>query len=808
METAVRNREIFDSGWLFYRGDISIPYAVKSGMTGGMTDCGEREQGEWLDIAYVDKEAMHVQEGWRIVRLPHDWCLEGQYVNDPSLGSRAGSHGYLPMGIGFYRKRFSIAANQLGRRITLHFDGVTGRSTVWVNGHLIGERFGGYTSFSYDITDVLRYGEEGDNIVLVKVDSTDYEGWWYEGSGIYRHVWLQSTNSVHIAQWGTSITTPMVSEKEATARIETRISNEGVDKRSIGLRTVIKELGSDRKVSELVSYSQIDSLEEISLEQSLTVAAPKLWSPEQPRLYIAISELYDDGVLIDRYETRFGIRTLAFDVDRGFLLNGSPYLIKGTSNHQDFAGVGVALPDALIAYKLKLLKEMGCNAYRSAHHPPTPELLDLCDQLGMLVMDENRKLDSSPRGLDELRSMILRDRNHPSVIIWSLENEEVLEGTVMGARILGTMSNLARKLDPTRPTMAAMNHGWNSGGYADAVDIVGYNYGHRGADVDGRRQNPNRLIIGSESASFTTTRGIYEDDLAKGYCSEYGTNIPSWGCSPERSWSDVLRHPFLTGIFIWTGFDYRGEPTPYEWPNINSHFGMMDTCGFPKDIYYFMKALWTDEPLVHLLPHWNWPERNGEPIRVMAYSNCDTIELFLNGCSLGERSVEPYSSMEWNVPYEPGVLKAIGRIDGVIAAEGKRVTAGKPHAICLETDRDTIRADGTDVAAVRMSIVDELGVIVPYADNEVTFLVEGEGSLLGVGNGNPSSHESDLANSRRAFNGHALALLQAGKEAGMITVRAVSAGLLTTELSIKTNAVKQVVSQIAIQHEKVGGRYV
>ncbi|WP_139995043.1 beta-galactosidase GalA [Paenibacillus paridis] len=787
MSASGRSRDNFDQGWLFHKGDIPIPYAVKGGMTGGLTDCAQREEGEWLNIAYVDKEAQQVQDGWSPVRLPHDWCLDEQYVNDPELGSRAGSHGYLPTGIGFYRKRFAMPAGELGRTIALQFDGVTGRSTVWVNGHLIGERFGGYTSFSYDISDVLRYGTEGENVILVKVDATDFEGWWYEGSGIYRHVWLQSTNSLQVADSGTFIAASNLSDEQATLRIETRISNKEELERPFELRTFIKKSESGCEIGALVMQSKVVDIGEKVIEQELIVETPRLWSPEQPFLYIAISEVYENNQLLDRYETTFGIRSLLFDADRGFVLNGSPYPIKGTSNHQDFAGVGVAMPDALIAYKLKLLKEMGCNAYRSAHHPPSPALLDLCDRMGMLVMNENRKLDSSPRGLEELSRMVIRDRNHPSVILWSLENEEVLEGTVMGARILKTMSKLTRKLDPTRPTMAAMNHGWSSGGYAEAVDIVGYNYGHRGADLDGRSKNPDRLIIGSESASFTTTRGIYEDDPVKGYCSAYGTSIPSWGCSPERSWSDVIQHPFLTGVFLWTGFDYRGEPTPYEWPCIGSHFGMMDSCGFPKDVYYFMRALWRDEPLVHLLPHWNWPGREGEPIRVMVYTNCDTIELILNGRSLGQRKVQPMSSLEWQVPYEPGELKAIGRNQGEVTAETKRITSGKPHAIFLEADRLSIAADGADIAAIRVSIVDMRGYVVPYADTEVSFCVEGAGLLLGVGNGNPSSHESDRASSRRAFNGHALALVQAGSEGGGITVKAAAAGLLPAVLTMEAH---------------------
>ncbi|MFD0673879.1 beta-galactosidase GalA [Cohnella sp. GCM10027633] len=772
MTGAPRCKTRFDEDWMFHKGDIPIPYAVKGGMTGGITDCGAREEGEWLEIAYVDKETKQTQTGWKPVRLPHDWGIEGQYVNDENLGSRAGSHGYLPTGVGVYRKRFQVAADQLGRVLSLQFDGVTGRSTVWVNGHLIGERFGGSTSFAYDLSDVLRYGDEGDNIVLVKVDATDYEGWWYEGCGIYRHVWLESTDSLHVARWGTYVTTPEVSEAQATVRVETRVNNASAALRTFELRTFVD--GGEP----VVRTHEIEGLDELVVSESLSVPLPKLWSPEHPNLYTAIVEIYENGAPIDRYETAFGIRTIAFDVDRGFVLNGEPYLIKGTSNHQDFAGVGVALPDSLAAYKLKLLKEMGCNAYRSAHQPPSPELLDLCDRIGLLVMDENRKLDSSARGLSELTSMIVRDRNHPSIVLWSLENEEVLEGTVMGARIVKTMAETARKLDPTRPTLAAMNHGWDTGGYVDSLDIVGYNYGHRGADVDGRRKSPNRRIVGSESASYTTTRGAYEDDPVRGYASSYGTGIPSWGCTPAKSWGDVLRNRFLSGVFIWTGFDYRGEPTPYEWPCINAHFGMMDTCGFPKDVYYMVQAMWTEEPIVHLLPHWNWEGREGETMRVVAYTNCDAVELFLNGKSIGERRIEPLESAEWDVAYEPGELKAIGRRAGVVVAEGLRVTTGKPHAIRLEPDRTNCAADGTDVVPVRVSVVDERGNVVPYADNEVAFRVEGAGSLLGVGNGNPSSHESDLAGVRRTFNGYALALLQAGTEAGALTLQASAAGLL------------------------------
>lgn len=783
----MRDRINFNSNWEFRNGDIPIRYAVKSGMTGGITDVGTgHEEGEWLEIAYADKANIGVDDGWRAVALPHDWCVESEYVNDPEAGTRPGSHGYLPSGIGFYRKFFHVSASELGRRMTLHFDGVTGRSTVWVNGHLVGERFGGYTGFHYDVSEILRYGDEGTNVILVRVDATDYEGWWYEGGGIYRNVWLQSTEALHIGHLGTYVTTPVITEQQAAVRIRTEIRNESAKDRIFELRTRLVEKKNGHMVAESVSGSEAGSWGEVKVEQRLTVALPQLWSPEQPFLYKAVSEIWENRVLVDRYETTFGIRSIRFDANQGFLLNGEPYAIKGTCNHQDFAGCGVAVPKAIIAYKMKLLKEMGCNAYRSAHHPPTPELLDWCDEHGMLVMDENRKLDSSARGIGELQSMLIRDRNHPSVILWSLENEEVLEGTSMGARMLKTLSEITHSIDDTRPTLASMNHGWNDNGYGDAVDIVGYNYGHRGTYAEHHERYPERLMIASEAASYMSTRGIYSSDPKRGFCSSYGIDSPSWGCSPEIALLDAARYPFLGGVFLWTGFDYRGEPTPYEWPCINSHSGMMDTCGFPKDIYYFVKSVWTDQPIVHVMPHWNWPEKEGELIDVRVYSNCDRVELFLNGQSLGERCVDRLSHLEWKITYKPGVLKAIGRRSGKAVAECVRNTTGSATALRLEPDRATIHADGADAVAIRVSVVDAQGNIVPDSDHHVEFAIEGAGRIYGVGNGNPSSHEPDKASCRKLFNGRGLVIVQSNGDDGDIRLSASSPGLLPDHITIGT----------------------
>ncbi|KTD85255.1 beta-galactosidase GalA [Paenibacillus etheri] len=774
-----RERINFDADWQFHLGDIPISYVVKAGMTGGITDCEMLEQGEWLDIAFVDKgmESNAIPDDWRKVQLPHDWCVEGEYANDPNLGSRPGSNGYLPTGIGYYVKRFPIPASDLGKKIVIQFDGVMRCSTVWVNGHLIGTHASGYTGFRYELSDLLRYGDEGDNVVCVRVDATEAEGWWYEGCGIYRHVWLETTDRLSVANYGTFITTLTLEEDESRIRIETTIENGYQTPRdSVLVTTIFDQEG--HVVVDSRRECQIGRYDVVTTSEIIIVPNPQLWSPNTPYLYTAVSQVFYQGRLTDRYDTSFGIRTIEFTSDRGFLLNGEPLLIHGTCNHQDFAGVGVALPDRLIEYKIELLKEMGCNAYRSAHHPATPELLDICDRLGMLVVDENRKLDSSPTGISDLEYLICRGRNHPSIIMWSLENEEIIEGTVIGARILRTLANAAKKLDPTRPTMAAMNHGWNWGGYAEAVDIVGYNYGQRdGQDVGDHLEYPDRIMVGSESASCTTTRGIYAFDEKHGYLPAYGTVHPSWGCTPEKAWTDVVQNPFLTGVFIWTGFDYRGEPTPFEWPCVNSHFGIMDLCGLPKDSYYYYKSVWTSEPVVHAFPHWSWEGREGETIDVWVYSNCEKVELLLNGRSLGVKAMMPGFHLEWQVEYESGELTTRGYRGGEWIAEHKLVTVGAADRIVLTPDRTELQADGVDLCVVRVAITDDLGYVVPTAGNEIQFSIKGPGRIIGVGNGDPSCHEPDKADRRSAFNGYCIVLIQCDQEAGEIALTASGIGL-------------------------------
>lgn len=774
----MRTKTKFEGGWKFHKGELSVMHAVKSGMAGGFTDCAEIEQGEWLKIAYFDEREPSPQDmcGWEDIRIPHDWCVEGEYDEQDTVKNHK-DHGYLKAGVGYYRKEFEIPENWKDKKVVLEFEGIFRNSTIWVNGHKLVHHESGYTGFACDMTDVLRYGTEGKNAILVKVDATDYEGWWYEGAGIYRHIWLVVTDRLHIKRHGVAITTHQVTLEQARIDISAEFVNETYAASEWKAEAIIKD-SKGTVLAEQGASGCLTVYAEGGCTWSLYVNDPQLWSPETPALYTAVISVSANGELEDTVEVPFGIRTVAFDADKGFLLNGQPYVIKGVCCHQDFAGVGVALPDSLIEHKLNLLKEMGCNAYRSAHHPATPHLLDYCDRIGMLVLDENRRLDSSEEGIDDLKELLYRGRNHPCIFMWSMENEEILEGTVMGTRILKTLTAITHQIDSTRPVTAAMNHGWNDGGYSDVVDVTGYNYGQRESqDVNDHLRYPKRCMIGSESASCTVTRSCYERDDVKGYCPEYGTHIPEWSCSVEKAWTDVMEHPFLSGVFVWTGFDYRGEPTPYAWPNINSHFGVMDTCGFPKDNYYYLLSQWREEPMVHIMPHWNWPGQEGCTKEVWVYTNCLEVELFLNGRSLGRKKCRPHGHLEWKVEYEPGSLSAVGYDStGEVIVQGCQETTAAAASMKLIPAKQKLLADEEDTVCIEVLAVDKKGRVVPQNGPEVFFSVEGPGRILGVGNGDPSCHEADKADHRSFFAGKALVIIQATKETGAIAVTAKSRG--------------------------------
>jgi beta-galactosidase len=741
---------------------------------------------------------------WQAVDLPHDWAVQLAFKNDPELpdhGSKPLGRNYPETSIGWYRRVFALAESDTDKRITVEFDGAFRNAMVILNGFYIGENFSGYAPFFFDLTDFANFG--GKNVLTVRVDATLGEGWFYEGAGIYRHVWLTKTAPIHVAQGGIFVES-RVRGTAAEILVKAEVENDGEKERPCS--TIARVFDAEHnKVATVQSKQQkISPGENFTFESRMPIRDAKLWSLEEPHLYQLITEVRVGDSVVDQTETTFGIRTIRFDADKGFFLNGKPVKIKGTCNHQDHAGVGLALPDRLQYYRIERLKEMGSNAYRASPNPPTAELLVACDRLGMLVMDETRMMSSSPEGLSELERLIRRDRNHPSMAIWSLGNEEwFAQGTSRGARIVSSMKRLVRRLDPTRPVTLAMN-GELGKGASQVVDVQGFNYAGAGESGslntaqnidDFHAKFPEQPTIGTETASAYSTRGIYVNDAQKGYASAYDVNFPSYGLSSESWWKIYDERKFLSGGFVWAGFDYRGEPFPYSWPCISSQYGVIDTCGFAKDNYFYYQAWWGAKPVLHLFPHWNWEGKAEKDVAVWCHSNLDSVELFLNGASLGEKKISRNSHLEWNVKYRPGVLEARGLKNGTVVLTAKRETTGPPAKLGLRPDRDQIAADGEDLSVVALEVLDDQGRLVPTADNEVVFRIEGCGHFIGLGNGDPSCHESDQPSSftdarRSAFNGLCVALVQALKQPGSIHVEASSAGLDSSAIMITANQVK------------------
>ncbi|MGV3615738.1 MAG: beta-galactosidase GalA [Fimbriimonas sp.] len=726
---------------------------------------------------------------WRTVHLPHDYVVEGTF--DPRGDV---SHGTLPKPLGFYRKTFVPPLSMRGKSVWIDFDGIYRNAAIYLNGEKLGDHSSGYIGVRYDLSKRLDYGRP--NVIAIRVDPRRNEGWWYEGGGIYRHVWLNVASPVHVAPDGTfaRAKVQLGSAPSAEVRVTTTLRNEEPSPANVTVRWQLIDPGG-KVVSRPALTVTVPANGTSDIENLIPVASAQLWDLATPRLYKIATTVTRGGQTLDTQTTRFGIRDIKWDKDRGFLLNGRVVKLQGTCNHQDHAGVGVAMPDGLQEWRIRKLLEMGSNAYRCSHNPTSPEFMDLCDELGMLVLDETRHLGDStlaksPAGttaddLGELKALILRDRNHPSVIAWCLYNEENLQGTPQGAEIFRKMTAVADRLDGTRLTTGANNYGFNSGIQLTA-ELYGYNY-NIGEYDRGRARFPNQILFGSETASAVSTRGIYANDPVKGYVSAYDVNHPSWGATAEAAWKPIAERPWLAGGFVWTGFDYKGEPTPYGWPCINSHFGIIDIAGFPKDSYYYYQAWWKKAPIVHLLPHWNWSGKEGQPIRVWAHSNADRVELRLNGKSLGTKEMPRLSHLEWDVPYEPGTLEAIGYRGNAIIARDKVETAGAPAAIRLKTDRRKILADHEDLTIVQVEILDAKGRIVPTASNLVQFSVEGAATIGGVGNGDPSDHDPDKADRRKAFNGLCMALVQSNGKKGRITFRATSAGLKGASMTLSAD---------------------
>ena len=732
---AARERTNIDDQWQFALGHATDPaqdfghktvpfsYLAKTGFGDGPAS-----------PAFDDR-------GWRTVDLPHDWAVEMPFSpkGSHSHGYKAVGPGFPENSVGWYRKHFRIDSEDLGKIIAVEFDGIFRNANVFVNGFFVGNEPSGYLGQRYELTDYLNYG--GDNTLVVRVDASMEEGWFYEGAGIYRHVWMTKTEPLHFKKDGIWIN-PQLENGEWVLNLQSELINQGRDETQTRLQYRVFDGEGNTVLEENTNLQSVAPGEKVVDAMSLAPATPHLWSVEDPYLYELEAQLVSpEGETIDSYRTHFGYRSIRWDSDKGFFLNGKHLKLVGSNNHQDHAGVGVALPDSLQDWRIKQLKSMGNNIYRASHNPPTPELLDACDRLGMLVIDENRLMGINPYHFGQLKRMVERDRNHPSVVLWSLGNEEwAIEGNIKGARITQTMQDYCHQLDPTRYTTVAISGGW--GGVSQTVQVAGVNY-IKQADPDQQHIDyPEQIILGTEETTTQQTRGIYIRNDERCFIPPLENGSSKGNC--EVGWKYYFEREFGAGVIFWTGFDYRGEPTPFNYPAISSQFGILDTCGFPKDSYYYLKSWWTDEPVLHLFPHWNWKGKEGENIEVRLHSNCETAELFLNGKSLGEQTMELNGHLTWQVPYEPGELmvRGIWR-DGSERTQSIHTT-GKPYAVKLEANRTELAPDRNEVALVTVKVVDAEGRVVPDAEDLIEFELTGPGKIIGVGNGNPSCLEPDV----------------------------------------------------------------
>ena len=733
-------RELFDDGWKFALGNAADP--VKD------FGCGT-EYFNYLTKAnsvhnigpYSPNFSTDSCGVWVDVTLPHDWVVDLPFDREASH-----SHGYKTVGysypetsVGWYRKSFFIPEEDLGRHISLQFDGIFRDARLWVNGFYLGSEPSGYATQVYEISDYLNYG--GDNVVAVRADASLEEGWFYEGGGIYRHVWIDKANPLHVAPFGTFIHADLKEPyEEATVSIETTVDNMGLQPADYVVRyRLIAPDGTPVAIGVEASESGVQAKTSRTSTVSFPLASPALWDTDNPQLYTLVTEIVCDGEVVDTRTETTGFRDIRFDPDQGFFLNGRHVKLKGANMHQDHPGVGAAIPDALQAYRLRELKKLGVNAYRASHNPMSPAMLDACDSMGVLVIEENRLTGINDEHIRLLRRMIERDRNRPSIILWSIGNEEWgTEWNDYGRRISATMTEYCHRFDPTRPVTIATSSGPT---VLVPVDVAGYNYILQNPIERLREEYPDRIAVGTEETSGCGARGIYFDDHANGLMKAIN-RAPSGPDSLvnaiERGWKFYDERPWTAGVFYWTGFDYRGEANPMVYPSTGSQFGILDYCGFPKDEAFYLKSWWTDEPVLHIFPHWNLAGHEGETIDLMAYSNMDEVELFVNGESLGRKSMPRNGHLSWQAIYEPGEVLAVGYKNGEKAMETRVATTGKPARLELTADRPAINGDGRDVAVMTVRVLDADGRAVPDANVPLSMRVEGAATILGAGNGNPA----------------------------------------------------------------------
>ena len=770
----------FDRDWKFFYGEppvnirknhASAYYAAKAGYQFNPA-AKDFDDSEWTDVT-----------------LPHDYLVATPFSPENDM-----SHGYHAQENGWYRKSFVLPKEWEGKQIFLSFEGIAIASVIYCNGSIMARHNNAYIEANIDITDRVYFGDTPNNITVF-VDGKSMSGWWYEGAGIYRHARLYVKDTLHIAHNGVYVCPKLVdgTENDFVTDVEVTLENIAYTPRDAVVRARLFD--GEAPIGEAVAPASVPVSGTSICNLSLPTPSPRRWDVDDPYLYRAEIAVVDcEGNELDSVSVNYGYRTIAADADRGIILNGRPLKMKGVCNHQDHAGVGVAVPDAIQDYRVRALKEMGANAYRAAHNPPAKEILDACDRYGVLVMDEHRLFEASVEELFYLETMVRRDRNHPSVVFWSLFNEEPLQNTPEGAAIFRRQRALVEKLDRSRLILGAMNG--NAEGAGQYMDAVGINYGLP-VTTTAREKYPHLPILGTENCSPLSTRGGLETSprgkiksgTPVGYendpqiMSDFDEEYPPWGSTVRECWRYTREREWHGGMFIWTGFDYRGEPTPFKYPSVSSQFGLMDTCGFPKNAYYFTKACYSDKPMLHIAPHWNFAI--GDTVRVMTITNCDEVELFLNGVSLGRRKNDVTEQNEWQIAFEPGVLFAVGYRDGEMLICAERRTAGKAAMICLRADRDSLIGNGSDATTVRVSLMDENGNVLPTATDHVRFSITG-GRILGTGNGNPNSHEDDTKPCRDLFAGHAAAIIAAdASEADcVLTVTASVDGLADAILEI------------------------
>ena len=757
-----RERLSLDYGWRFFEGDIPFPPILTQDASYDNAKAGNATGAAGQDF---DDSA------WRTVELPHDFAVE-QPV-DPAADA---AQGYRRRGVGWYRRTLKLDPGDQDKHLELQFDGVATHATVWVNGNLVHRNFSGYTSFRIDLTPFARFGEDL-NVIAVRADASAMEGWWYEGGGLYRHVWLVRRDPVHIATDGVYACPRRGADGTWSLPIEVDLANCELTAAEVVLEAALFD-PEGRPIAQVAVGASIPPMEQSLARTSISVAAPELWSVESPRLYLLRTALRRDGALFDTVETPIGFRTLRFDAEQGFFLNDQPVKIKGVCLHQDHAGVGVAVPDSLWEFRLRRIKAMGGNAIRCAHNAPAAEMLDAADRLGVLIMDENRNFNVSEDYLPQLTWMARRDRNHPSIILWSVFNEESVQGTETGVRMVRRMVKAVKALDTTRPVTAAMNGSmFTAANVSQVVDVVGFNYQQDTYDRF-HREHPTLPMTSSEDTSAYMTRGEAATDPARHVIGCYDNPADSDGRGQRKAWKVIAERPFVAGGFVWTGFDYRGEPSPLYWPTVGASYGLMDMCGFPKAAFYIREALWRrDAPVLHLTPHWTWPGREGQPIKIMALTNGDEAALLLNGKLISKQPVDPYEMVSWDVPYEPGRLEAVAYRGGQPVAKTKVETTGEPVRLRATPDRPSLAGDGRDAQPITVEALDAAGRAIPTANLDVTFEIAG-GRIIGVGNGDPNSHEPDKASQRRLFNGLAQVIVQTEQGgAGVLRLKASSPGV-------------------------------